>query len=191
MVCHSTGFERVIRFLPSFPVPHSHSCLVSVVYFLGGLILLTVLLVALHPLDCGATDHVWLITPEEAAMSPAPDSTGEGKGRGFLSDDYEDVDEGPGINVVKPSVPDKVKSPLEIVVHFIERNAPVALSSLNVSILKRFLSFNITDRVKPYVTSLGIDMKEAHIPAGRYIVRISVGDAQGRMSSRHISIEVF
>ncbi len=112
------------------------------------------------------------------------------RGRGFFGGDYQDVEDGPVISVAKPSVGARVKSPLEILVHFIERHAQVVLSSLKVEVVTSFISYNLTSRVMPHATTQGIDMKEAPIPPGKYTIRISLGDAQGKMSIRYFSIEV-
>jgi hypothetical protein len=127
-----------------------------------------------------AQPDAWLITPEEAALAPAPEE--EIRSRGL-------TDAGPMIDVVKPTEGGEGQSPLEILIHFVPRSESVNLSSLRVSVIKLF-SIDITDRVRPYATPEGIQLKEAKVPSGKHRVRISLSDHNGGTSVREISFEV-
>ncbi len=74
-------------------------------------------------------------------------------------------------------------------INFVPKTGPVDVNSLKVTVVK-FLSIDITDRLREYVSASGIQVKEAKIPAGKHIVRISVADAQGVRSIKEIEFEV-
>ena len=128
-----------------------------------------------------AGSDAWLIMPEEAAMAPASEER--------LLQSRGLSEKGPTIDVVKPAEGGEVPSPLEILIRFAARTEAVDVSSLKVSLLK-VIPIDITDRVRPYATAKGIDVKEAKIPAGKHRVRISVGDTTGGISTREVLFEV-
>lgn len=129
----------------------------------------------------------WLITPDEAAMAPAPPH--EGLGKGLMNVGREDLDIGPIIEVVKPSDGAQTASPLEVAIRFTPRLSPIDMDSLKIGIVK-FVTIDITDRVKPYATPQGIQLKEAKIPSGKHRVRISLSDAAGSVSIKEVMLEV-
>ncbi len=126
----------------------------------------------------------WLITPEEAAAPVAvlPGGAPFEVGR-------QDSNLGPAIEILKPNDGGKASGPIEIQINFVPKTGPVDVSSLKVTVVK-FLSIDITDRLREFVSASGIQVKEAKIPAGKHIVRISVADAQGVRSVKEIEFEV-
>ena len=127
----------------------------------------------------------WLITPQEAASAPlaalpggAPFEVGR-----------QDSNLGPTTEILKPNDGGKASGPIESQINFVPKTGPVDVSSLKVTVVK-FLSIDITDRLREYVSASGIQVKEAKIPAGKHIVRISVADAQGARSIKEIEFEV-
>ena len=137
--------------------------------------------------DAGAAgpEGFWLITPEEAAMAPAPTDK---QGR-LLDIGREPPDTGPMIEVLKPVSGAPVAVPLEISVTFVPRSAPVDLASLKVTVLKLF-GIDITDRVRPYTTAAGIQIPDAKLPSGEHTVRIVVADASGGVSQKQVTLSV-
>lgn len=127
----------------------------------------------------------WLITPEEAASAPVAALPG---GAPFEVG-RQDSNLGPTIEILKPNDGGKASGPIEIQINFVPKTGPVDVSSLKVTVVK-FLSIDITDRLREYVSASGIQVKEAKIPAGKHIVRISVADAQGARSIKEIEFEV-
>ncbi|MBX3343967.1 MAG: hypothetical protein KF806_01520 [Nitrospira sp.] len=126
----------------------------------------------------------WLITPQEAA-APAAESPG-----GIILDvGRQESNLGPTIEILKPTDGGKASGPIEIQINFVPKTGPVDVNSLKVTVVK-FLSIDITDRLREYVSASGIQVKEAKIPAGKHIVRISVADAQGVRSIKEIEFEV-
>ena len=122
----------------------------------------------------------WLISPEEAALAPAEDD-------GIRSRSLSDA--GPGIDIVKPVEGEIVPSPAEIFIRFLPKTVTIDLTSLKVTLLK-FISIDLTDRLKPYIDLTGIMVKDAKVPVGTYRVRISLSDSHGKTSTREISFEV-
>lgn len=123
----------------------------------------------------------WLITPDEASLAPpSPDQMIRSRGL---------TNTGPRIEIIKPAEDSQQASPFEIQIRFHPRTSAVNPESVKVQLVK-FISIDITDRVKPFLSESGIEVKEAKIPSGSHLVRISVSDEQGESSSREIELEV-
>lgn len=126
----------------------------------------------------------WLITPDEAAMAPATELP-----RGILEVGREDISAGPVIEVVEPLNGGRGPMPIQVLIRFTPRSEPVDLASLKVTLVK-FIQIDITDRIRPFVTPEGIQVKEAKIPPGKHRVRIAVSDKAGGASVKEVSFEV-
>lgn len=135
--------------------------------------------------EIGITQAGWLITPEEGAMASAPEVSGESS----VQIESDELNLGPVIEVIKPKEGDRSKAPIEVFITFTPQSDPVDLKSLMVSVVK-FMSIDITDRVKDYSSPHGIHMKEAKIPQGKHTVRISIADTNGMYSKKDITFEV-
>lgn len=132
-------------------------------------------------LQTAAAGDLWFISPEEAAFAPATEDNLI-RSRGLNS-------KGPRIDVLKPADDIPQQSPLEIQVRFHPNPATVNPESVKVQLVK-FIAIDITDRVKPYLSESGINVKEANIPPGHHLVRITVSDGKGETSSREIELQV-
>lgn len=137
----------------------------------------------------GSEPGVWLITPEEAAQPAAPEGMLSPPGGKPFDVGREAPDTGPMIELVKPEEGASRPAPLEVLVRFTPRSAPVDLSTLAVSVVK-LISIDITDRVRPYTSPEGINIPDAKLPSGKHTVRISVGDAGGGVSRRQLTVTV-
>jgi hypothetical protein len=133
----------------------------------------------------GITQAGWLITPEEASMAPAPEISGESS----LQIESDELNLGPLIEVIKPKEGDRAEAPIEVFIKFTPQRDPIDIESLKVSVVK-FISIDITDRVKDYSSPDGIHVQEAKIPQGKHTVRISIADTNGMYSKKEISFEV-
>lgn len=135
----------------------------------------------------GATSPTdgWLITPQEAALAPRAEAPGGAP----LDVGRQESNLGPTIEILKPDAGGKASGPVEIQINFVPKTGPVDVTSLKVTVVK-FIPFDITERLRDYATAEGIQIKEAKIPAGKHIVRISVADAQGARSIKEIEFEV-
>jgi hypothetical protein len=121
-----------------------------------------------------------LITEEEAAMAPPVDPR-----------EPEVLPrEGPIIHVVSPSEP-VVTSPFDIDVRFSPREGgpPVLMASLRV-VLVKFISIDITERVRPYVDGTRLLVSQAQIPRGRHRLRIRIADREGGVTADILEITV-
>jgi hypothetical protein len=89
----------------------------------------------------------------------------------------------PGAPVIvfdKPSPGASVAAPFPVKVRFITSGgAKIAMDTVKVDVLK-VVPISILSKVKPYLTTPGINLPEASIPSGKYDVRILVSDAKGR-----------
>ena len=155
-----------------------------------------VLLVGLAGVLVGATGgstpanepEFWLITSEEAAMPSAPDKHGQPGGSPF-DVGREPPDTGPVIDVLKPTEGAVPTVPLEVLIRFAPRGAPVDVNSLQVSVVK-FIMVDITDRILPYVSPAGIQIPDARLPSGKHTVRISLADTSGGVSNKQMTVIV-
>lgn len=135
-------------------------------------------------------EGMWLVTPEEAALAPTPLDKRGPQGGGQLDVGREPPDTGPVIEVLRPLLGAPVSIPLEISVKFVPRGgAPVDLTSLKVTLMKLF-GIDITDRVRPYASPAGIQIPDAKLPSGEHTVRITVADASGGVSQKHVTLMV-
>ena len=129
----------------------------------------------------------WLITPKEAAMAPAAPDVLE-RGRKF-DVGREGLEAGPFIEVIKPASDQVVAVPVEVLVVFTTKGAPIDFQTLKVSVVK-FFSFDITDRILPYATPAGIHIPDAKLPSGEHTVRIGVADTDGAFSRKQLTLRV-
>ncbi len=132
---------------------------------------------------------IWLITPEEAAMPPAPPEQSRLQG-GMPFDIGRDLpDTGPMIELLKPNDGTSTPVPVEVSIRFEPRAAPVDVSTLKVMVVKLF-SIDITDRVRPYSSPQGIHIPDARLPSGTHTVRISLADTAGGVSRKQVIVSV-
>ena len=123
-----------------------------------------------------------LITAEEAA---APDLN--------LAEWHLEVsrtDEGPEIQVLSPHMGASVKKPVSIDVRFIKGEKEIDLSTIKLEYLK-FLTIDLTPRVKDYLTKEGIKVPNVNLPSGTHTIRLSVGDIAGAVTKQVFTFEVF
>src|SRR2546426_1620937 len=129
------------------------------------------------------TPEVWLVSPEEASMPGAPDIDSP-RPRGIPPSDI-----GPIIEVLEPVMDKLISVPTQIAVQFVPRRAPIAIDSLKVVLLK-FISIDITERVKPYVSSAGIHVPNAKFPSGQHDLRITLADTEGNISDKQFTLTI-
>jgi hypothetical protein len=107
-----------------------------------------------------------LITPEEAGLPPFPFHD-----RGSFP--------GPKVSLIFPSSSTgSVRSPFHLKAKFEPRGAKIDLDSLNVTYIKQ-QPVDLTDRVREFTGSGGIDMPVAEVPPGTHRIRIEIKDTDG------------
>jgi hypothetical protein len=134
--------------------------------------------------EAGASESLWLITPEEAATADEAEPLVRSRGLGPKLPDG-----GPLIELLKPIEHETISVPTEVVVRFTPRSAPVDLSTLKVSVLK-LVRIDITDRLTAYASPTGIKIPDANLPAGEHKVRITLGDSEGGVTSKEVIFRI-
>jgi acetyl esterase/lipase len=123
-----------------------------------------------------------LITPAEAALPAAPIPTFELRGS---------PTRGPHITVVSPPPgAGLMHSPIELKLRYRAfGGASINPETVVITYLKN-PSIDITQRLKPFITAAGIDVKNADVPAGRHQFWIELKDNDGRVSGTEFSFQV-
>ena len=120
-----------------------------------------------------------LITVAEASLPDSPDIPVATRSGSF----------GPEIELVAPGSEANLKSPLPLQVKFISRGAAIDQNSFRLYYLKLPV-VDLTDRVKPHLTSTGVSMPQAEVPPGTHVLRFHLRDMQGRMTTKYIKFTV-
>lgn len=130
-----------------------------------------------HNVNSKTHTTVNLLTEEEATLQEAKDF-------GFAGENLPK--DGPDIKIISPSQDREMRSPFKLAVRFTPRSgSQVDLSTFRVECLK-IITVDLTSRVRPYLTSNGIEMENVKIPAGNHRIRLSVADTMG-----NVTVEVF
>lgn len=136
---------------------------------------LTVLFVV--PLQAAAGQK--LITEEEAKLPPP---------KGAVATERRGILRGPKIVFDAPK--DDVRSPIRLVLKFEAfGDAKIDPESVKVTYL-RTPNVDLTARVKQYVQAGGIDMPDAELPPGDYMVRVDLKDSDGRPASTSFTLKI-
>jgi hypothetical protein len=127
----------------------------------------------------GAAPATKLITEEEAKLPPP---------KGAIAADRRGILRGPKVEVVSPS--DTVSSPLRLQLKFESfGGAKIDPESVKVIFL-RTPNVDLTPRVKPFIGADGINMQDAELPPGEYLVRVDVKDSDGRPGTISFTLKV-
>ena len=126
-------------------------------------------------------ERLVLVTEQEAALPSAV--VAELSRRG--------ITRGPQITVVSPPSSSKtVNSPLHLQLKFESHGgAKIDQSSVKVT-YEKTPAVDLTNRVKPYIQSTGIDIGEADVPPGNHTFRVDVKDSDGRVATTLFSFVV-
>ncbi|MET3909713.1 hypothetical protein ABID59_004070 [Bradyrhizobium sp. S3.3.6] len=120
-----------------------------------------------------------LITEEEAKLPPP---------KGAVATDRRGILRGPKVEFVSPS--DSVSSPVHLVLKFESfGGARIDPDSVKVMFL-RTPNVDLTARVKPFVEASGINIQDAELPAGEYMVRVDIKDSDGRPGTSIFTLKV-
>ena len=141
----------------------------------------------------GPAFSVVLFTLEEARQAEWPASLSVGERATVFQERLivpESTKAGPEIKVLSPEPEKTYLSPLKVLVKFFPREGTqVDLGSLKVECLK-FLSINITDRVKKYMDNQGINVEKAELPSGTHKIKITLRDTGGGITSNIFVVKV-
>ena len=126
-----------------------------------------------------AAQATQLITEEEARLPPP---------KGAIAADRRGILRGPKVEVVSPS--DAVVSPLRLQLKFESfGGAKIDPDSVKVIFL-RSPNVDLTSRVKPFIQADGINMQDAELPPGEYMVRVDIKDSDGRPGTASFTLKV-
>ncbi|MFQ5353917.1 MAG: hypothetical protein ACE5DW_07035 [Thermodesulfobacteriota bacterium] len=148
------------------------------------LLLLVALMFLSFPAVSGAGggNILELITAEEAASPELPPSA--------LHIEAALSEDGPTVDVLTPKNGKPYKPPVEISIRFIPKEGrDIDLSTLRVEYLK-FITIDLTKRVRPYVSKKGIEIPETSLPSGTHTIRLTIGDVSGSMTRRIFYVKV-
>jgi hypothetical protein len=120
-----------------------------------------------------------LITDEEA-KSPPP--------RGAFANDQRGVTRGPKIQFVGDLNP--VHSPMHLRLKFESfGGAQIDPDSVTVTYL-RTPNVDLTARIRSFVEMTGIDVPDAELPVGDFMLRVDIKDSDGRSGSTSFVLQV-
>jgi hypothetical protein len=130
----------------------------------------------LNAWTAGATP---LITDDESRLPP-PKAAVMANTRGILR--------GPKVEVISPN--EAAHSPLRLQVKF-ETFGGARIDVESVKVLYLCTpNVDLTPRVKPFIQADGINMPDAELPPGEYLVRVDVKDSDGRPGSTSFVLKV-
>jgi len=99
-------------------------------------------------------------------------------------------DDGPEVDVLTPKQGKPYRPPVEISIRFIPKDgSDIDLSTLKVEYL-RFITINLTKRVRPYATKKGIEIPKTSLPSGTHTIRLTIGDMSGAITRRVFYVKV-
>ena len=138
-----------------------------------------------------------LITREEAnlpAYRPPSKGLGEEPGQSRPGLRWRGLAAGPQLIVVAPPAKGGTliaHRPVSLHIRFrtAEDGAAIDLNSLRVTYL-RLWGIDITDRIKPYLSTQGIDVDNADIPPGEHSIELEVRDTLGRVIKQVLKLSV-
>jgi hypothetical protein len=134
---------------------------------------------AIALLHSGTARATPLITAEEAKLPPP---------KGAIAADRRGILRGPKVEVISPV--NASHSPLRLQLKFESfGGAKINTDSVKVIYL-RSPNVDLTPRVRPYIQPDGIDMPDAELPPGEYLVRVDVKDSDGRPASISFVLKV-
>ncbi len=121
-----------------------------------------------------------LITANEAAQPPSSD----------VSMNVRGITRGPSVDQISPSPTAAVHSPFELKLKFTaHNNAKVDPAAVKV-IYEKQAPIDLTDRLRKYMSSDGIDMPDAEVPPGTHLLRVELKDSLGRTSVGEVKLRV-
>jgi hypothetical protein len=122
-----------------------------------------------------------LITPEEAQLPAA--STPKVVMR-------SGVTRAPGVDVEMPKPSQAAGSPTDLRIRFKPHGgAKIDPASVRLTYLKT-PAIDLTERVRPFVSSQGIDMPQAEMPPGQHLLQLDLRDSDGRTSSVTLTLNI-
>ena len=99
-------------------------------------------------------------------------------------------DKGPSVQIIAPDMEQEQKSPFRLQIKFVPKPGSVVQpNSLVVEALK-FVTLDITSRVRPFTTSSGILIENAKVPKGTHKIKISISDSNGGITQQMYVVRI-
>ena len=147
-------------------------------------ILATALLSLASVLTAAPAFAATLVSPTESALPPAP------PGATAKLATRSGVTRGPGVEVLAPLPDANSTSPLPLQLHFMPHGgAKIDPFGVTLTDLKS-PNVDLTERVRPYLTADGIDMRQAELPPGDHALRLDLRDSEGHTTSLIFTLHV-
>lgn len=135
--------------------------------------------VAAGLLMSGVVQATQLITEEEAKLPPP---------KGAIAAERRGILRGPKVEVISSG--NVVSSPMRLQVKFESfGGAKIDPETVKVIFL-RTPNVDLTPRVKPFIQPDGINMQDAELPPGEYMVRVDIKDSDGRPGTASFTLKV-
>jgi hypothetical protein len=100
-------------------------------------------------------------------------------------------DAGPQIIVLSPHEGDTVTAPFDLEVRFLaSSDAHIDTETLKVEVKKMMWGVDVTEQIRPFASEAGIHISDADFPKGHHTVTLQIGDEQGRVSSKTVTVDV-
>jgi hypothetical protein len=107
------------------------------------------------------------------------------------------IQTGPSITVKSPVVTQsdgvstiETSSPATLSVTFTDDQSPVDMSTLEISVHKGFFSKSLTAMLWPFVHQNALEVNNASIPPGRFLLEVSIADQAGNRTDETYRLEV-
>jgi len=98
---------------------------------------------------------------------------------------------GPQIIVLSPHEGDAVTAPFELDIRFVSApDTSIDTETLKVEVQKLMWGLDVTENIRQFATAAGIHITHADFPKGHHTVTLHIADAQGRMSSKTVTMDV-
>lgn len=123
---------------------------------------------------------VQLVTEREAAY---PDDPYGGDTRGSPT-------AGPQIELISPALSGLINSPFRLKVEFKAHGGASINTDSIIITYKKIPAIEITQRMQAFISSQGIDIADAELPAGTHPFRIDVKDSRERWRALYFKISV-
>lgn len=120
---------------------------------------------------------VWAVTSAEAGLPPSAESTAA-----------RSISRGPAIRQISPTTIVAANQPFPLKVEFAGRGGEkINPQSVQITLL-RGNNINITQRLLPYLSANGLDIPNALVPPGNFVLQVTLRDTGGREGLANIEI---
>lgn len=140
----------------------------------------------------GASQKVPQFITEEDLLRQETARKKQGLLQEVAKQEFQEMTNGPVIHVVSPAAETEMTHKpvaVEIVFEKSEAGSDPNMTTLKITYLK-FIRIDITDRIKPYVEGTKIAAKDVSFPKGNHSLSVYIEDAQGKISTKLLSVKV-